>query len=221
MRLWQERREMTQAVRMFQYLSVTTAVAVIFLSLVPSVGAQSYALYIPNEGTIRGVETPHLIGRASIPGAYIGTTCSVTATATNDSSTHAENNLRIATGTSSFMLSDVERAAGTQTTSRQAMQLGETITVHITSLDKLGYSADVAVQIDCPDTPAPLPVEPTPETETPDKRTPEEPSAEVPSSEVSFPGATEDLPRTGPGSLAGLFFATSIGGSLLYRRLHN
>lgn len=211
---------MTRVVSRLRLYLLTVFTIGMILGFATNVAAQSYVLNVPSQGTIRGVQTPHMIGRASIPRSYIGTTCSVTATAHNDSSTHPESNLRITSGASSLLLTDVERVAGIQTQASRDMQLSDTITVHITSLDKRGYSASVTVSIECPETPDPQPEQPPIVEEVPDKRTPEVPDSREPTPiEESLPPTTGDLPRTGPGAVSGIFFATSVIASVVHRRL--
>jgi|GEM_PF-2154260 hypothetical protein len=178
--------------------------------------AKSFVIDIPSARTIRGVETPYLTGRATIPSPYVGANCEVSTMVSNDTSIHAESNLRVQTGNISYELVDVERREGVITQNSKVMKLSETITLHIVSIDKLGYSADAEIEIICPDGSAQEPLSPTP---APTQK-PEQPfmaDGDTPEA-LQFPAATGSLPRTGPSSILGLFFSSSMIGSYMHRR---
>ncbi len=202
--------------RIFVFVSIII-INIIGLTLIVDtpVNAQTYVIQVPSTRTIRGVQTPYLIGRANIPSKHIGVSCEVSTVATNDTSIHPESHIRVQTGLNSYDLQDVERSSGAVTSKSRLMTLAEVISVHIVSIDKLGYSADVKMEITCTDEASPEPTAPTPTTSTTKPKFVQPTGA---SQDTRLPDTTGPLPRTGPAPIMGLFLSSSLIGAWAHRR---
>ena len=135
-------------------LALLAAAAAFFVIGVPAAMAVEIEISIDtvvtaDEGSITVLAT------ADVPPELVGSSCTAVARAMNQPSVHPGNDLVIASGDGSIVLSDVEREAGITTTTEGAMTLGTTLTVSLRMGPDEVFSAGLIVTIGTDCTPPP------------------------------------------------------------------
>lgn len=100
-----------------------------------------------------------LLATVNVDPSAVGETASVTAVAENQSSVHPGNDLVVASGSTSVVLENVERAEGVETPANGTLTLGTTITVTLLMGPDEVFSAGIMLSIVCvPETEVVFPV---------------------------------------------------------------
>ena len=156
-------------------LALLAATAAFFVIGLPA--AMAVEIEISIDTVVRADEgSTTVLATADVPPELVGSSCRATAQAINQPSVHPGNNLIIASGDGSIVLTDVEREAGVTTTTEGTLTLGPTLTVSLSMGSDGVFSAGLVVTIgtDC----APPPTTTT-TTEPPTTTTTEAPSPAI------------------------------------------
>jgi hypothetical protein len=166
--------------------------ALVALLLVGVPIASASIIEIPINTVVRAeVGSTTLLTTYNTPTELVGVNCLVTATAKNQSSTHPNNDLIVASGTDSITLLDVERSGGVVTESSEYLTLGPAITVSLRMGPDKIFSGGLVVNLECP----PPDTSTTTTTSTPTTTTTE------PTTTTTGPGTTTTVQATPPAIL--------------------
>ncbi|MGF1616808.1 MAG: hypothetical protein ACFCU2_03245, partial [Acidimicrobiia bacterium] len=149
-----------------QRLLVVAAAVAVLASLVAFSAPAAWAsidISIPIDTQARGpVGSQQLLATADTDDLE-GRECSVSATSENQSSVHPNNNLIVASGSTSVTLYDVESEPGGTVHADGLLTLGSTVTVTLVFGGDQRFSAGIVVNIDCDDEilPAQVSVDPS------------------------------------------------------------